>query len=84
MEKQSKSIIKSNNMTARFFVDHGDYPRTKDASEIYVRCEVDGELYDICQMSDECNDPLLFAMIMRDSLQQNRIARSDFWFTSKA
>jgi len=48
----------------RYFVDYGDYNRTQNASEIFIRYEQDGELFDVCQMSDECGDPVSIAEYM--------------------
>ncbi len=42
-----------------YFVDPGDYARTGDPGEIYIRKEMDGEMYDICNFScDETSFPL--------------------------
>lgn len=42
-----------------YFVDYGNYYREGDSSEIYIRKEKDGEVFDICNFScDETNFPL--------------------------
>jgi len=54
----------NNTHMKRYFVDYGDYNRTQNASEIFIRYEQDGELFDVCQMSDECGDPVSIAEYM--------------------
>lgn len=46
-------------MKERYFVDYGNYHEIGDPSEIYIRKEMKGEIYDICNMGcDETNFPL--------------------------
>jgi hypothetical protein len=43
----------------KYFVDYGNYHIESDSSEIFIRKEHNGEVYDICNFScDETNFPL--------------------------
>ena len=44
-----------------YFVDYGDYFNNNIGSEIFVRCGRDGEIFDVCQMSDEDVSPKFHA-----------------------